>query len=183
MDRGFPSNRPDPGLVILFTTHETLDSPGFRSEHVAFMNHPVWPPLLDPAWLLFTGMFALAVAVLSAMTTETRARRILGRSIARYAHLPELELETELERAGKTRFYSLTGLAVALLCGAAWRLLLFYGSWIGQLSLKNGHSEWWGFALGAIPAVGMPFLLQSASRWLIRCRLDRVFAERLPPTP
>jgi hypothetical protein len=143
------------------------------------MNQPIWPPLLDGTYLACAAAFAGAVVLFSSLTTEHQSRSILGRALERYRAIPEDELAPALEDAGKTRFYSVPGIVAVLLCAMAWRLILHYGVLVTRFGKAHAWPTWTSFLLAVVPALVMPFLMQWSSRWLMRRRLDRRFANRL----
>jgi hypothetical protein len=144
---------------------------GFMLQHCAAMNR-------DPTVIVTILIFAAAFfAMLRLVPVE--ARMLLGRRIERYSGIPESELEMGLEQESKAAFFSIEGVLVVLLGALLWHAALTY-SYPIQVALKaRGVAGWIAVCVGGVPFFLGPLFANLSSRWLIRRRLDRRFAERL----
>lgn len=107
-----------------------------------------------------------------------QARKILGKSLTRFAAIPEPELDDELEGATRTRYLNPGGAAV--LAGA---VLLYQlamdASWV--VFKRMPSPRWVSLAVGIAIALLIPLLMQWWHRTWITSRLERRFGTTVSP--
>jgi len=134
--------------------------------------------LFNPTFVVTTLIFSAALfAMLRLVPVE--ARMLLGRRIERYSGIPEAELQNGLEEESKAAYFSIEGILAILLCALLWQFALSNSHGIETALKARGVAGWIAVCAGAIPYFLGPLLGNLSSRWLIRRRLDRRFADRL----